>query len=208
LATNNVVVAVEKESGLLHAQAVREGRGDVLSGLYHWRYRMKSGNSSKKPESDFSRAESCMYHYLENLARIKALRDDLKIVDAMSSLKTQDYDARPGESGGFIDNIPIRIMKISALESLICGLERYTNPVARLIADLELPCSAPERQEMLEILRFRYFGGNTWARTEELLNMSHATLLERRAKLVHMAIGYMALDIGKSLKLKSDLFPT
>ena len=38
---------------------------------------MKTENDISHP---FKFAESCMFHYLENLARIEALRDDLKMV--------------------------------------------------------------------------------------------------------------------------------
>ena len=160
---------------------------------------MSNGRISKKIESDFSRAESCMYRYLENLARIEALRDDLKIVDSMSSVKAQNYDVRTINSDGYIDNIPIRIMKIDALESLIVKIERWTKPITRLISDLGISYASPERQEMLGILRFKYLGGNTWTRTEDLLNMRHATFLERRGELVRMAISYMVLDTTKNL---------
>jgi hypothetical protein len=152
-----------------------------------------------KNDYDFKSAESCMYHHLENLARIEALRDELRIVDAMSSVKIQNYEFQPGAPDGYIDNIPIRIMKIDALESLILGLERWTKPMTRLIADLESPYSSPERQEMLGILRFRYLGGNTWTRTEGLLEMSHATFLERRKELVRMAMGYIVFNTAKNL---------
>jgi hypothetical protein len=133
-----------------------------------------------------------MYHYLENVARIEALRDELKVVDA-STVGAQSYEERTAPDG-YIDNIPGRILKIDMLESLIAGLERWTKPITRLIADLESPYNlSPERQDMLGILRVRYLHGNTWDRTTEYLKMRKETFVERRKQLVHIAVRYLAL---------------
>jgi hypothetical protein len=136
-----------------------------------------------------------MYHYLENLARIEALRDDLKIVDAMGSAKIQNYDSQPGATGGHADDVSMRVVKIEMLESLILKAERWTKPITLLIRDLESPYSSPERQEMLEILRFKYLGGNTWDRIQENLKIRRETVFVRRGELVRLAMGYLALNL-------------
>ena len=143
----------------------------------------------------FKFAESCMFQYLENLARIEALRDDLKMVDMQSSVKIQSYEEY-SPTVGYIDNIPVRLMKIDMLESLIAGLERWTKPITRLLNDLDSPYNvSPERQDLLNILRIRYIHRNTWDRSLEYLKMRRETFSERRKRLVEMAIGYMGLKM-------------
>jgi hypothetical protein len=134
-----------------------------------------------------------MYNYLENVARLEVLRDDLRALDAVT-VRGQNYEERTAPDG-YIDNIPGRILKIDALESLIAGIERRTKPVARLIADLESPYNlSPERQDMLGILRVRYLHRNTWDRTISHLKMRRETFIERRKQLVQMAIRYLGLE--------------
>jgi hypothetical protein len=147
----------------------------------------------KETNHRFQLAESCMYNYLENVARVAALRDELKLVDMETSVRGQSYEERTAPDG-YVDNIPARILKIDTLESLIKGLERWTKPIERLIADLESPYNlSPERQEMLGILRIKYLHGNTWDRTIEHLNMRRETFIERRKQLVFTAIQYLGL---------------
>ena len=134
-----------------------------------------------------------MFHYLENLARIESLRDDLKMADMQSSLKTPNYGGY-SPTMGYIDNIPGRILKIDMLESLIIGLERWTKPITRLLNDLGSPYNvSPERQDLLGVLRIRYLYGNTWDKSVEYLKMSRKTFSERRTQLVELAIGYTGL---------------
>ena len=151
----------------------------------------------KKTEHDISKpfkfAESCMFQYLRNTARIESLRDDLKMVDMQSSIKSPIYDEYH-PTVGYIDNIPVRIMKIDMLEGMIAGLERWTKPITRLLNDLDSPYNiSPERQDLGGILRIRYIYGNTWEKSLEYLKMPKVRFLERRRQLVEMAIGYMGL---------------
>jgi hypothetical protein len=157
-------------------------------------------NSISNP---FKTAESCMFGYLENLARLDALRDDLRLADARSSLKTPNYDGY-ATARGYADNIPGRVLKIDMLESLIIGLERRTKPIARLLRDLESPYSSSKRREMLGILRTRYMHNNTQEQTVDYLKMSKTCYLDRRKQLVRLAVRYMGLDLLKT-RPKSDL---
>jgi hypothetical protein len=143
----------------------------------------------KEKTYPFQFAESCMYNYLENVARVEALRDDLKVVD--SSTVVQNYGEHTAPDG-YTDSVPARMLKIDMLESLIIGLERWTNPITRVITDLESKYNlSPKRQEMLEILKIRYLGGNTWERTIECLKINRRTFIKRREQLVAMVIRYM-----------------
>ena len=140
----------------------------------------------------FQFAEGCMYNYLENVAKVEALRDELRALDRVT-VKVQKYEEQ-NTPCGFVDNIPDRLIHIDALESLILDLERHTRPIGRLLVDLESPYNlSPERQQMLGILRVRYFGKNTWERAVTFLRMSHGTFGERRKQLVELAIVYLGL---------------
>jgi hypothetical protein len=144
-----------------------------------------------------------MFAYVENLARLDVLRDDLEAAKRQSSIKAPNYDGTP-PTMGYIDNIPGRIIKAEALERLILDLERWTKPITRLLRDLENPHSSPKRQEMLKILRVRYIHGNTWDRTIALLKMPRDTFSERRKELVKTVIRYMGLESRTKIGLKSD----
>ena len=44
----------------------------------------------------FRFAERCLYDYLENVARLEALRVELRALDSLSSVRVQTYDGIPG----------------------------------------------------------------------------------------------------------------
>ena len=124
-----------------------------------------------EPAFPFKFAESCMYNYLENVARIEALRDELKILDKRT-VKVQKYEEHLSPRG-YIENVPERLFKIDALEALIKDIERYTSPITRLLVDLESPYNlSTERQGLLGILQVRYLHKNTWERTLNHLEIS------------------------------------
>jgi hypothetical protein len=134
-----------------------------------------------------------MYNYLENVARLEALRNELRLTKMETPVRVQSYEERTAPDG-YVDNFPPRILKIDMLEFLITDLERWTEPIGNLIADLENPCNlSPKRQEMLQILRVRYLHGNTWSRTVEHLKMTRNTFIERRKRLVLTVIQYLGL---------------
>jgi hypothetical protein len=146
-----------------------------------------------------------MFAYVENLARLDALRGDLEAAKRQSSIKAPNYDGT-SPTVGYIDNVPGRIIKAEALERLILDLERWTRPITRLLRDLNNPHSSPKRQEMLGILRTRYLHNNTQEQTVTYLKMSKTCYLDRRKQLVRLVIRYMGLDLLKT-RPKSDLKP-
>ena len=146
-------------------------------------------------EYPFRFAERCLYDYRENVARIEALRVELKSLDALSSVKVQTYDGIPG-SGWICDTVSERLERIERVEQHILFLERRTLPITLLEADLSSPyVLEPAKKEMLGILRLRYIHSSTWERTMAVLNIGKSTYLRRRKDLVGMAIRYLALDL-------------
>lgn len=146
-------------------------------------------------EYPFRFAERCLYDYKENVARLEALRVELRALDAMSSVRVQTYGGIPG-NGEPQDAVSARLEKIEKVEQNILSLERRTRPVEMLLADLSSPyVLEPARKEMLEILRLRYLHTNTWERVMESLKMGKATFVRRRRELVDMAVRYLAADL-------------
>ena len=146
-------------------------------------------------EYPFRFAERCLYDYLENVARLEALRVELRALDALSSVRGLAYDGAPG-SGEPYDAVSARLEKIERVEQNILFLERRTRPVEMLLADLSSPyVLEPARKEMLEILRLRYLHANTWERVMSILKIGKATFLRRRRELVDMAVRYLAADL-------------
>ena len=140
----------------------------------------------------FKFAESCMFRYLENLAKIEELRNDLRFADTQSSVKVQNYEGY-SVTNGYIDNVPKRILTIDAIEILIANFERRTKPITRLLNDLDNPYSSPKRRDLLNILRFRYIHNNTQDITMSHLKMSKYRYSTRRNQLVEMVMEYMTL---------------
>ena len=144
-------------------------------------------------EYPFRFAERCLYDYLENVARLEALRVELRALDAISSVRVQTYDGIPG-NGEPHDAVSVRLEKIEKVEQNILSLERRTRPVEMLLADLSSPyVLEPARKEMLEILRLRYLYGNTWGRVMDELRIPQTTFARRRRDLVDMAGRYLGV---------------
>ena len=68
-----------------------------------------------KDDPVFRRAEGYLYGYRENVARLEALRSELKRLDAMSSVGAQRYDAPPSE--GIADPVSARLERIEKVEA-------------------------------------------------------------------------------------------
>lgn len=143
----------------------------------------------------FRFAERCLYDYKTNVARLEALRVELRALDSLSSVRVQTYDGIPG-NGEPQDVVSARLVKIERVEQNILFLERRTRPVEMLLADLSSPyVLEPARKEMLEILRLRYLHANTWERVMSILKIGKATFLRRRRELIDMAVRYLAADL-------------
>ena len=154
-------------------------------------------------EYPFRRAERCLYDYLENVARLEALRADLRAADALASVKGQAYDGGP-RFGGYGDPVSARLERIEEIEREVLYLERWTRPIERLMKDLsslDILAGSP-KADMLRILQLRYLGANTWKQTKASVDLSERTFSRRRKDLVNMAGRYMGLKI-----IRRDFIP-
>jgi len=145
-------------------------------------------------EYPFRFAERCLYDYLENVARLEALRTDLKVLDAISSVKVQNYDGTPG-SGYPSDSVSGRLQRIERVEEDILYLERRTLPIRRLYDDLRAGyvLEGSPKTTLRRILELFYLGENTWQATAEELGLSRASFFRKKEELVRLSIRYLGL---------------
>ena len=146
-----------------------------------------------KDNPAFRRAEGYLYGYKANVARLEVLRTDLKVLDALSSVGAQRYDAPPSEGGA--DPVSARLERIEKVEADILHLERWTRPIERLMEDLGSPfvLEGSVKRELLAILKLHYLGGNTWGRTVDELSLGRTTFFQRKKELVQTAARYLGL---------------
>ena len=146
-----------------------------------------------KDDPVFRRAEEYLYGYRENVARLEALRSELKRLDVMSSVGAQQYDASHSE--GIADPVPARLERIEKVEADILYLERWTRPIGSLMEDLESPfvLEGSVKRDLLAILNLRYLDGNTWDRTADELNLGRTTFFRRKKELIETAARYLGL---------------
>lgn len=149
----------------------------------------------REQKSPYRFAERCLYTYKENLARLEVLREDLRVIRSLSSVKVQDYDYNTISStpGGHGDPVVERLLRIEHLEEKITGLERRTKPITRLLEDLESPYVLEEsrRATLLKILQYVYLGGNSWQDAANELRLGRSAFFDRRRELVNIAIRYL-----------------
>lgn len=145
-------------------------------------------------EYPFRFAERCLYDYKANVARLEVLRTDLKVLDAISSVKVQNYDGIPG-SGCPSDSVSGRLQRIERVEENILHLERRTLPIRRLYDDLRESYVLADSSKMLlrGILELFYFGENTWQATAHELGLGKSSFFEKRKELVGLTIRYLGL---------------
>ncbi len=145
-------------------------------------------------EYPFKFAERCLYEYQGNVARLGKLRDRLAVLYASSTAAVQNWDANHGK-GAVGDPVAIRELKILNLEEEIKRLAERTEPITRLMANLEAPyvLEGSPKHELAQVARLYYFGGNERKTIGEKLGMEPRTLYRRRVKLVRMVVYYMGL---------------
>ena len=140
-------------------------------------------------------AEKCLYEYKRNLAGLKVLREDLRVLQAGTDVHAQNYQLTFGFSGTVSDPVHARLVKIEKLEERIKWLERVTKPIELLMSDLTAPevLEYSNSKGLMEILRLVYFGQNPAEAVMEELKIARRTFYRQRRELVNMTISYLAL---------------
>lgn len=148
-----------------------------------------------KEKDKFRYAEKCLYGYKQNMACLKVLREDLRVEEAGSDVHAQNYQYTFGFTGEPSNPVEARQIKIENIQGRIRMLERCTNPITALIADLTSPnvLNGSNNAAMMDIMRLLYFGGNTPDAIIDELNIARRTFFKRRRALVYTTITYLAL---------------
>lgn len=142
----------------------------------------------------FRHAEKCLYGYKRNVACLKVLREDLRVLEASTDVHAQNYQYQFTETNVPSNPIEARQIKMEALQARIRKLERCTNPITELMRDLTSPdvLNGSSNLALMEILKLMYFGGNTPDVIISTLNIARRTFFKRRRELVNIAITYLA----------------
>ena len=141
----------------------------------------------------FKYAEKCLYEYKRNLACLEILRNDLRVERAGSDVHCQNYQSTLSQTGTPSNPVQNRLLRIEQLEGRIQQLERYTQPVTRLIVDLKAPYVLDDSQkaELYTLMELYYFGQNSVQAVQSELKIGRHALYSRRRVLVKMLMGYM-----------------
>ena len=148
-----------------------------------------------KQKDRFRCAEKYLYEYMKNVACLKVLRDDLQIKRAGSDVKAQNYQSPFGFTGEPSNPVYTHVVSIETLEERIKQLERWTKPIAQMIADLnnQYALSGSKNADLVQILELMYFGSNRPEVVIDKLQIARRTFTRRRHELVHLTVDYLGL---------------
>ena len=143
----------------------------------------------------FRYAERCLYDYKRNVAGLKVLREDLRVMRVGLDVQAQNYQYKLEFTGTVSDPVQARLLKIETIEERIRMLERYTLPIGQLIEDITAPevLEYSENKSLMGILRLMYFGKNPPDAVMEELKLGRRTFYRQRRELVNMTASYLAL---------------
>lgn len=145
-------------------------------------------------EYPFKFAERCLYEYPENCSRLEKLRERLAELYASSSARAQSYEAADHSTGPG-DPVAVRTLKIMGMEEEAERLRQRTEPITRLMADLEAPyvLQGSPKAELALIMRLCYFGKSPKKQVADKLNMTERSLRRQKEKLVRLVLFYAGL---------------
>ena len=148
-----------------------------------------------KHKDRFRYAEKWLYGYTKNLACLDTLRGDLQIYRVGSDVHAQNYSNPFSSLGEPSSPVHSYVVSMETLEERIKYLERWTNPITRLINDLNSSYSltGSKNTDLLQILNLMYIGENPPKQVKDELKISDRTFTRRRRDLVKIAIGYLGL---------------
>lgn len=151
-------------------------------------------------EEYYRYAEKCLYDYPKNLACLEVLREDLRVEKAGIDVHAQNYQYTLDFTGDPSDPVHERMVRIETIEEKIRILERFTQPITRLIQDLTASYirEGSAKAEMYSLMEMYYFGQNSITEVMSELHMSRRNMYYRRQELVKMAMGYMGYVFVRS----------
>ena len=143
----------------------------------------------------FKFAEKCLYEYKRNIACLGVLKEDLRVAEADTDVRAQNYQYTFSTGGEVSDPVSARLMKIEMLKERIKYLERYTGPITTLMNDLNTSdaLNGSRNQDLMQVLRLMYFGGNTPDVIMNELKIARTSFFRLRRELVYVVICYLGL---------------
>lgn len=149
-----------------------------------------------KQKDNFRYAEKCLYEYKQNMAGLKVLYEDLRVMQADIDVHAQNYQCIFNFTGDVSNPVQSRLIKIESIEGRIRKLERVVNPITQLIEDLTAPevLEYSESKGLFQIMKLMYFGKNPPNVIMNELNIARTTFFKQRRELVNMVISYLALE--------------
>ena len=148
-----------------------------------------------KERDKFRYAEKCLYEYKRNVAGLRVLREDLRVMKSGLDVHAQSYQMTIGFEGEVSNPVHARVVRIEGVEERIRKLERVVEPIKQLVEDITAPevLDYSENKGLIEILRLVYFGRNPIEAVIEELKITRRTFFRQRRELVNMTISYLAL---------------
>lgn len=148
-----------------------------------------------KQKDSFRHAEKCLYEYKRNVAGLKVLREDLRVMQAGLDVHAQNYQYTFGFTGEVSNPVHTRVEKIESIQDRIRYLERWTTPITQMIEDLtaEEVLEYSENKNLMEILNLMYFGKNPPESIMEKMKITRSSFFRIRRELVNTTISYLAL---------------
>lgn len=148
-----------------------------------------------KQKDKFRYAEKWLYGYMKNIACLETLKGDLQLKQSGSDVHAQNYQNPFGHSGEPSSPVHSYYVSIETLKERIKYLERWTEPIGKLLSDLNSPytLSGSKNADLLQILKLMYFGENQPKKVMTELKIPKRTFTRRREELVKIAIDYLGL---------------
>ena len=140
-------------------------------------------------------AEKCLYEYPANCSKLKSLEQELVLLCHSSDVSGQSYEISPIGRGVHSDPVCAYVERKDRLEHRILSVKRVTEPVQRLMQDLDSDnvLENSKKDDCKKILALFYFGRNGMTMVLNELNCSKSVFYDRRNFLVRSAIQYLGL---------------
>ena len=140
-------------------------------------------------------AEKCLYEYPANCSKLKSLEQELVLLCSASDVSGYSYGAGKNVRGVHSDPVSAYVERKERLERRILSVKRVTEPVQRLVHDLDSDnvLENSKKDDCKKILALFYFGRNGMSLVLNELNCSKSVFYDRRNFLVYSAIQYLGL---------------
>ena len=149
---------------------------------------MKDKNNRDK--NLFKYTEKCLYEYKQNIVKLDRLMADLSLLRLQGDVKAQSYDFTPSSPGSHSEPVFAFLVSVENLERKIKTLERITEPVKMLMAELDQNGHGRRSSMWLTLLELYYFDNYSVQAVTRELHVSRSMFFELKNSLVKKAMSY------------------